>query len=92
MTLDEIEKKIDIDKQLEKCLKCPCLKNGEMVGCYVCDHFGKDCAEHDCGEGHINHKDKLALCCSDDCALTWAAIKMIAKESDGGEIDVHIRD
>ena len=80
MTLEQIEKKIDIDKQLEKCLRCPCVSDGNFIGCFNCKHFKKDCADSDCSTSHINRTDNLKLCCADDCALTWVAIALLSKE------------
>lgn len=82
LTLDRIRQMIDLNKQLEKCIKCPCVNKEtyEFIGCFNCDHWQKDCVDHNCDTGHINHKDTLALCSADDCALTRTALTMMAKK------------
>lgn len=59
------------EKQIEKCLTCPCYTDNKFKGCYACGHYEKECnCGHDCSEGDVIHKDKLKLCCADDCAMT----------------------
>ena len=79
LTLDKILEMIDLEKQLEKCKHCPCVSQEPFgrIGCFSCEHWKKDCADHDCSTSDINHTDMLSLCSADDCALTWAAIVMM---------------
>ena len=64
---------IDLNEQLEKCKKCPCMKDGKRQACIMCEHHEKECADSDCSTAHINRSDNLALCSADDCVITRIA-------------------
>ena len=86
LSLEQIQKMIDLEKQLDKCKQCPCVSQEPFgfIGCFQCEHWKKDCADSDCSTGHINKTDSLSLCSADDCALTWAAISMITEQTAKG--------
>lgn len=68
-----------LEKQIEKCLTCHCYVDNDLRGCCACSHYGKECNYHDCSDSDVIHKDKLKLCCADDCAMTMFLISREGK-------------